>query len=141
MRKGLTELSINHPWIVIIATVAITAFFAMQFPKIIIDTDPQNMLEPDEPTRLFHALTEEDFNLHDFIAVGMVSEPTAFTPDLLNRIYNITLEIEEIEGVIVEDMMAPPSVDDIKQGEGGVLIVQPLMEDEIETQEEADKNS
>ncbi len=138
MRKGLTELSIKRPWVVIITALVITTFFAMQFPKIKIDTDPQNMLEADEPTRLFHALTEEDFNLHDFIAVGMVAEPTAFTPDLLNRIYNISLAIEDIEGVIVDDMMAPPSVDDINQGEGGVLIVKPLMEEEIETQEEAD---
>lgn len=137
MKRHITEFSIKFPWIVIGVAVVITAFFAMQFPNMKIDTDPQNMLEADEPTRLFHQFTKEEFNLYDFIAVGVVGEPTAFTPDMLNRIYDITAEIEEIDGVIVEDIMALSTVDDIKQGGGGALIIEPLMGDKIETQEEA----
>lgn len=137
MRKGVTEFAIKRPWIVIAVAVLITAFFAAQFPKIKIDTDPQNMLESDEPTRLFHAYTKEEFSLYDFIAVGVVGEPTAFTADLLNRIYRITAAIEEIDGVIVEDIMAPSTVDDIKQGPGGLLVIEPLMGEEIESDEQA----
>jgi hypothetical protein len=137
MKKGITEFSIRHPWIVIGIAVVITAFFAAQFPKIQIDTDPQNMLEVDEPTRLFHSFTKEEFALYDFIAVGVVNDQTVFTADHLNRIYAITSEIEEIEGVIIEDIMAPSTVDDIKQGAGGLLVIEPLMEEEIETDEEA----
>lgn len=137
MKKGLTEFSIKHPWMVILAAVAVTVFFAFQIPDIKIDTDPQNMLESDEPTRLFHAYTKSEFNLYDFIAVGVVQEPTAFTADELNRVYRITAEIQELEGVIVDDIMAPSTVDDIKQGAGGVLIIEPLMGEEIETDEEA----
>ena len=40
--------------------------------------------------------------------------------------------------MIVEDIMSLPTVDDIKQGAGGALIIGPLMADEIESQEEAD---
>lgn len=137
MKKGISEFSINHPWLVISLAVLITAFFAIQFPKIKIDTDPQNMLEIDEPTRVFHSLTKETFALADFIAVGVVMEPTAFTADQLNRLYRITAEIEDLDGVIVEDIMAPSTVDDIKQGPGGSLVIEPLMEEEIETDEEA----
>ncbi|MCP4685679.1 MAG: MMPL family transporter [bacterium] len=137
MKKGIAEFSIKRPWIVLGIAAIITVFFAFQFPNIKIDTDPQNMLEADEPTRLFHSFTKSEFNLYDFIAVGVVGEPSAFTVDMLNRIYNITAEIEEIEGVIVEDIMAPSTVDDIKQGGGGALVIEPLMGDEIETEEEA----
>ncbi len=137
MKKAIIEFSIKKPWIVIGLAVLITAFFAMQFPKIKIDTDPQNMLESDEPTRLFHAATKDNFNLYDFIAVGIIAEPTAFTPDQLNRVYRITEEIAELEGVIVDDIMAISMVDDIKQGAGGSVVIGPLMEDEIETDEEA----
>jgi len=137
MRKGITEFSIKYPWIVLSVAVLISVFFAIQFPKIKIDTDPQNMLEADEPTRLFHSATKEDFALSDFIAVGVVAEPTAFTADMLNRLYNITAEIEEIEGVIVEDIMAPSTIDDIKQGAGGALVIEPLMEEKIETDADA----
>lgn len=137
MKKTVTNFSIKHPWIVIGITILITVFFALQFPKIKIDTDPQNMLEADEPTRLFHQMTKDNFNLHDFIAVGAVNENGVFTADMLNRIYKITSEIEEIDGVIVEDIMAPSTVDDIKQGSGGALVIEPLMGDLITTDEEA----
>ena len=138
MRKALTEFSINHPWWVIGIAVVITAFFAMQFPNMKIDTDPENMLPADEPVRLFYDQIKDDFALYDFIAIGVVEEDGAFTPDLLNRIYRITEEVEDIDGVIKRDILAPSTVDDIKQGPGGLLIIEPLMEDEIETQEQAD---
>ncbi len=138
MRKGLTEFSVKTPWLVIVVTVLITAFFAMQFPKIKIDTDPENMLPVDEPARVFDLQTKDDFALADFIAVGVVSQSGAFTPKTLNRVYSITAEIEEIEGVNVEDILAPSTVDDIKQGDGGAIVIETLMADEIESQEEAD---
>lgn len=137
MRKGLTEFSIKHPWWVIAITVVITAFFAIQFPNMTIDTDPENMLPKDEPARLFDHETKEMFALSDFIAVGVVTERDAFTPQILNRVYHITSEIEEIDGVIVSDILAPSAVDDIKQGEGGSIVIGTLMEDTITTREEA----
>ncbi len=137
MRKAIIEFSIKRPWVVLGIAVFITAFFAMQFPKIKIDTDPQNMLETNEPTRLFHAATKDNFNLYDFIAVGIVAEPTAFTPDQLNRVYRITEKIAELDGVIADDIMSISMVDDIKQGDGGSIIIEPLMEDEIKTDAQA----
>lgn len=137
MRKGLTEFSIRYPWIVIGIALAITVFFAFQIPNIKIDTDPQNMLEADEPTRLFHTYTKSEFNLYDFIAVGVIKEPTAFTADQLNRIYDITAEIENLDGVITEDIMAPSTVDDIKQGPGGMLVIEPLMSEHVATDADA----
>lgn len=137
MRKAIIDFSIKRPWVVLGLTFLVTVFFAFQFPKIQIDTDPQNMLESDEPTRLFHSATKEMFNLSDFIAVGVVAEDGAFKADILNRIYNITSEIEDLDGVNVDDIMALSTVDDIKQGAGGALVIEPLMDDEIETDEEA----
>ncbi len=139
MRKGMTEFSIRHPWLVIVITVLITGFFAMQLPDITIDTDPENMLREDEPNRVFYRETKDAFDINDFIAVGVVRESGAFTPDLVNAVYRITEEIEEIDGVIVEDILALSTVDDIQQGSGGTLIIRTLMEDEVETREEAER--
>lgn len=138
MKAQIADFSIKHPWIVISAAVIITAFFAFQFPNIKIDTDPENMLPADSRVRVLHHETKEAFNLSDFIAVGVVEEEGAFRPELLNRIYDITAEIEEIDGVKVDDMLAPSTVDDIRQGAGGMLVIEPLMSEKIETQEEAD---
>ena len=122
MKKAIINFAIKQPWIVIGIAVVITAFFAAQFPDIKIDTDPENMLSEDAPVRVYEHEMKETFGLSDFLAVGIVHEPTAFTPDILNRIYRITAEIEEIEGVIVDDIMAPSTVDDIEQGEGGYKV-------------------
>ena len=108
MKKGIINFAIKQPWIVIGIAVLITAFFAAQFPDIKIDTDPENMLSEDAPVRVFEHEMKETFGLSDFLAVGIVHEPTAFTPDILNRIYQITADIEEIEGVIVEDITNDP---------------------------------
>ncbi|MFH1687544.1 MAG: MMPL family transporter [bacterium] len=137
MKHKLTDFSIKHPWWVIGIAVAITAFFAFQFPNIVIDTDPENMLAEDAPVRLFEHQTKEEFGLSEFIAVGVIAEPTAFTPRILNNVFRITEQLSEIEGVIVQDIMAPATVDDIKQGAGGALVIGPLMEDEISSQAEA----
>jgi len=138
LKTKFIEFSIKHPWAVIGITIAISLFFAFQFPKIVIDTNPENMLPADEPVRLFDHETKDDFALSDFIAVGVVTEESAFTPDLLNRVFKIASGIEEIEGVIAEDILAPSTVDDIRQGEAGSLVISTLMEDEIESQPEAD---
>jgi len=137
MRRVLTELSIKQPWIVLGVAVLVTVLFILQFPNMRIDTDPENMLEEDEPNRVFYRETRDNFNLHDFIAVGVVDESGVFTPDQLNRIHRITAEIGEIEGVIVEDILALSEVDDIKQGAGGTLVIETLMEDEISASDEA----
>jgi hypothetical protein len=138
VRKTITNFSIDHPWIVIGLAVAITIFFALQFPKIKIDTDPENMLAHDEPVRVFNDATKEDFALSDFLAVGVVKESGAFTPQILNNVYKITAEIEDMGGVIVDDILAPSTVDDINQNDQGVMVIGPLMDHEISTQEEAD---
>ncbi len=137
MKQKLTNFSINNPWIVIGLAVVITAIFAAQFPKIKIDTDPENMLPTNEPARVFDHQAKEDFALSDFIAVGVVDEQGAFNADLMNRIYKITEEILEIDGVIADDVLAPSIVDDIRQGAGGSIIIEKLMGGEIETDEQA----
>ncbi len=137
MKKQLTEFSINHPWIVIVSVVLITIFFALQFPKIKIDTDPENMLEADEPVRVFEHEMKEEFGISDFIAVGVVVQDGAFNKEILTNVYNIVAEIEEIDGVIADDIMAPSTVDDIRQTSDGGLKVETLLEDEPESDEEA----
>jgi hypothetical protein len=131
MKEKLTDFSTRYPWIVIAVTVVITAFFAIQLPKMKIDTDPENMLQEDEPVRMFHHQVKEDFGLHDFIAVGVVNENGVFTADQLNRIYRITEEIADIEGVMDDDILAPSMVDDIRQGTGGSIVVEPLMDEDV----------
>jgi predicted RND superfamily exporter protein len=127
MKDKLTDFSTRNPWVIIFLVVVITAFFAAQLPKMKIDTDPENMLESHEPVRVFDHQVKEEFGLHDFIAVGVVNPSGVFTADQLQRIYAITEKITDIDGVIADDILAPSLVDDIRQGPGGSIVVEPLM--------------
>ncbi|NOS35781.1 MAG: MMPL family transporter, partial [Deltaproteobacteria bacterium] len=107
----------------------ISIIFLLQFPKIAIDTDPENMLYADEPARVAHREFKAEFALHDSIIVGVVDESNpdgVFTPDTLNRIAAVTEDIARIEGVIAYDLMSPTTTDDIV-GSGGTLTIEPLM--------------
>ena len=63
---------------------------------------------------------------------------TEWEGDFYRYCANRNIGMEEIEGVIVDDMLAPSTVEDIKQGADGSILIETLMADEIETQEEAD---
>ena len=55
----LTDLSLRRPWLVIILTLLATMLFALQFPKVKFDNDPENMLGKDEHVRVFHHEVKE----------------------------------------------------------------------------------
>jgi predicted RND superfamily exporter protein len=137
MKESLIKFSTQKPLAVFAIVLVITAFFGYQLTGITIDTDPENMLPADEPVRIFNDEVKEDFGISDFIAVGVVREGGAFTRSQLDRIYKITEEIAEIEGVVVEDILAPSMVDDIRQGEGNSLVIEPLMGDSPADDDEA----
>jgi predicted RND superfamily exporter protein len=137
MKSLLLTPSIRHPKLVMLAIGIVTILAALQLPKIQIDTDPENMLPADEPVRVTHAAIKEEFGLNDFLVVGIVHEDTVFTPAILERAYNITEALYDMEGVLVDDVLAPSEVDDILPEEGGGIRVQTLMEEPPETDAEA----
>ncbi len=124
----LIEFSINKPKIVILLTTILTFLFAIQFPKIKIDTDPENMLREDEPVRIFHKNIKSHFNIHEMIVLGIVREDGIFHKDTLERIKRITDEILKIKGVISEDVVSL-SVTDNVVGKNGILYVRPPVMD------------
>jgi predicted RND superfamily exporter protein/outer membrane lipoprotein-sorting protein len=134
----MLEFALRRPRWVLALTVLVTIGFLAQFPRIKIDTDPENMLPSGEPARVFHRELKDAFNLKDFLVLGIVREDGMFQPEPLARVAAITERILEIEGVVEDDVLAPTEVDDITVEEGGILRVAPLMEDPPETQEAAD---
>ncbi len=135
MKKFLFTFSMDHPRIVIGLVIFITLFFAMQFPKIHIDTDPKNMLRQNEHVRVFHEEMKETFGLEDMLVLGIYNSKGVFTPETVQSTLDITEDIKELDGVIVDDIMAIGEVDDITS-EDGIMRVHPLVEQVPETFEE-----
>jgi len=95
-RIEMTFFSIRFPWVIIGLVVAITLFFGTQFPKVSFDNDPENMLAEDEPVRVFHNKVKAQYNLYDFVIVGIVNETHEdgiFNVETLGRIDELTREL------------------------------------------------
>lgn len=129
MRRIFPGFPIQHPRLVMVGILVLTVLAGIQLPKIKIDTDPENMLPESEPVRVMHREVKEAFNLRDFLVLGVVDDETVFTPEILERVQNITDALYDMEGVITDDILAPSEVDDIMPEPGGGIRVQTLMEE------------
>lgn len=126
--------------LVFVVMLALVAVAGWQFPKIMIDTDPENMLNADEPVRVAHHNLKHDFKLADLIVVGIVDETDpngVWRPEVLKRIEKLTKKIMKIDGVIKVDTMSLSASDTIEAG-AGLLDVHVIMKRAPKTQEAAD---
>jgi len=147
LKHRITDTCLRHYKLVTTVMVVVTLALGAFIPLIRVDTDPENMLSADEPVRVFHDQTKEDFVLYDIVVLGVVNneDPNGvFNVASLNRIYELTefartwhSEDDPNEGVIEVDLMAPSLVDHISQGGPGVVKFEWLMPKPPTTEAEA----
>lgn len=133
--RRLVTFSIDYPKTVIAIVLAVTAVFAIQFPKADIDTDPENMLEDSQPDRVFYQKVKKEFGINDFIVVGITDESGIYRSESLKGVERIISQILKIKGVIAEDVISLTTTDNIKAREG-TLEIRPAMSRVPETREE-----
>lgn len=114
-----------------------------------IDTDPENMLSPDEPVRVYHNESKKEYNLYDIIVVGVVNKDNpngVFNPQSLKNIYELGEYAREItwtgddgkaQGVIETEIISPSNVDNIEQAGLGAVRFEWLMKSPPQTEEDA----
>ena len=123
---SMTSFSLDRPKTVIGLAVILTILFGIQFPRITIDTDPENMLEASQPDRVLYNRIKKDFGIHDLIVVGIVDKKSIFRPESLERVERAISEILKIKGVIIEDVVSLTTTDNVKSS-GGLLDIHPVM--------------
>ena len=127
--ERLTQFVLDHPKLVIASTLVLTLFFAAQFPKIAIDTDPKHMLPATSPVRQYNDQVERDFALHpDVIVLGIINSDSIFNSQTLKNIKELTRAIQEISGVISRDVDSLTTVDNVSSI-NGELVVKPALGD------------
>lgn len=100
MRNHLLDLGLKRPWWIILVVLLGTIGFALQFPKVNFDNDPENMLAEDEPVRVFHNEIKHKYDLYDFVIVGIVNDDNphgVFNVATLNRIDKLTRELLHLQ--------------------------------------------
>ncbi len=139
MGSRITRFSVHHPKLVFALALAVLALSLVRVTSIRVDTDPENMLGEDEAVRLFHHEVKREFALSDMIVLGVVNESHpdgVFNPATLGKVHRITQGIRKIDGVVVQDLIAPGTVDDILQAGAGSVRFQYLMEGAPQSREE-----
>jgi len=100
MKLALTQFSLKRPWLIIISVIALVVAFAVQFPSVSFDNDPENMLSPHEPVRIFHHEVKDRYALYDFVIVGVVNEVNpngVFNVETLNRVDHLTQQLLHLQ--------------------------------------------
>ena len=150
-KDTLVCFSVNHYKLVMLITVLFTLATGAFFPLVTMDTDPENMLERDEPARVFHNETKRRFTLSDTVVLGVINERDpdgVFNPATLRRIYELTEFAKTLRwqdekhpgqstGVIEVDMIAPSLVDHMSQQGPGTIKFEWLMAQPPKTREGA----
>ncbi len=162
--ERITAFVTRRPWVVagvmlvtsiiIVAMVAVPSLWPAEAPflnGVRVDTDPENMLDHDEPVRVFHDRMKKTLSLYDMLVVGVVNNENpngVFNAASLGRIHALATYAKSLKGealglddpragVIGVDLIAPSTVDNIEPGGLGEVRFEWLMKDPPKTDEEA----
>lgn len=127
MLRKLTWLAMDWPKATIAVLIVLTVIFGAQFTQINIDTDPENMLEADQPDRVLYDRVKREFGISDMIVLGITDERGMFRPEPLAMVKRITEGILELRGVITDDVISLTTTNDVRPG-GGMLNISRIME-------------
>lgn len=140
MINRLISFALRKPRTVFILTGFMVLASLAAFLRVKIDTDPENMLPENEFVRVFNHEVKKEFALHDYIVLGVVNEKDpegVFNPQTLEKVYKITDNIKEVDGVIAYELMSLANKDDIEQAGPGTISFKWLMDRPPYSSEEA----
>ncbi|MBB6520711.1 efflux RND transporter permease subunit [Pseudoteredinibacter isoporae] len=124
MKHRLMQWSFDHPKRVFWVTGLLCLLALAMFPRISVDTDPENMLPHEHPTRLLHEEIKQRFGLSDMVVLGIVNEQHpqgVFNARSLWKLAHVSEAALAMEGVIDDDLMSLSQSDNITQGENGEI--------------------
>lgn len=130
MFEKMVDFALRRPKVVFGIAAGLTLLALLQFLRVKIDTDPENMLPQNEFVRVFHQEIKKEFSLYDYIVLGVVNEKDkngVFNPQTLEKVYGLTQAIARIDGVIGYELMSLANKDDISQGAAGEVVFKWLM--------------
>jgi len=96
--KKIVHFCIDHPYWVLGILAVITLFFALQIPKIKMDSRVEVMLRHDHPAVKVFIENKKSFERYADIVVGML-HTDIYNPGSLEKLYKVAGEIEKIKGI------------------------------------------
>ncbi|NLE65323.1 MAG: RND transporter, partial [Elusimicrobia bacterium] len=134
------SVAMNYPRRVMAVVGVLVVLALLQFPRMAVDTDPENMLPASAPVRVFDRAVKKEFALYDQIVLGVVNREDpdgVFNVSTLKKIYDLTGRIKEIPGVMPYELVSFSTKDNVLQDGIGAVRFTWLMEEPPTTREEA----
>jgi len=145
--NSIIRFSIEKPKQIALVIVLFTMILGALIPLVKVDTDPENMLAEDEAVRVFHDQTKKEFSLNDVVVVGVVNEKDrdgVFNPATLKKVFELTNFAKDLADpknpdhrVVTRDVIAPSTVDAIRQAGLGQVRFEWLMQTPPQTRAQA----
>ena len=129
MKEHLINFAFQQPKRLFLLMFLAVIIFVAMMPKIIIDTDPENMLPSEQEDRVFHEEVKHKFGINDLIVVGMVNDGPQgiYNTRSLGVLHKLSNEILKIEGIVPQDLLSLATVDNISQDGPGTIRFQWMM--------------
>ncbi len=134
MFTKLADATLRHPWFTILFFVAVTAFFAVQLPKMEVDPEMTHQMPDDMPARLSLDRIEELFGGTDMLIVTF-STDDVLAAETLTRVEKLSDGLERMTEL--DKVFSPFTLKDI-HGKDGEMIVNPAVEELPKTDAERD---
>jgi predicted RND superfamily exporter protein len=141
--KKLFQLIIGFPKLTLLFALVLTLFFALQLPKLRVETDVDVYLPDEHPAVKYEEMVDEIFNYQESMAIAVFNEGPdgIFNPRTLAKIQRMTDEISQVQYVIAqreEDVKSISTMKNIIGTEEGIEVV-PLMEEVPTTRDQIDE--
>jgi len=134
MRKVLrkdAEFVVAHPWAVLVASLIVSAVMAAGTLRLSVDTAPENVVPGNNHYIALDRKIRKEFGGRNFVAMAVLpSSGTVWRTDVLQVVYDVTLDLLNARGVIPQNVisLSSPYVR-IPRDRGGTLVVDYLMQD------------
>jgi hydrophobe/amphiphile efflux-3 (HAE3) family protein len=128
-RQRLLFAPIERPFLVGALLVVISALFALQIPKLEIDTSAEGLMAQKDPARHYYEEVKKRFG-SDNLTIVVVKADDVFSSQALGTIRRLSDTIERLDGVTRVESLT--TVNNLK-GRGAVLDTDPLVGAEVPT--------
>ncbi len=104
--NAIVGLGLRRPKSVIFAAVVITLALGALITGVEIDTDPENMLKSDDPTRVLNSSVSDDFGTRNMIMLGIISDRGKLTPKQFAATAQLIDDIKTIDGTVPDGVIS-----------------------------------
>lgn len=140
MKHRIMEYAVDHPRKIFVSMALLVLIAAAFIPRIVIDTDPENMLPDSNTARQIHDEVKHRFGLTDMVVLGIVNTTDKngiYNPATLKNLHSLSTDIAAIDGVVADDLMSLQTSDNISQKGPGEISFHWMMDTPPTTQEQA----